>query len=419
MRSKVVVTFALCGATVAVWGGASSGDARRTSARGHRPGYAVTLQRRIPQVMKANAIPGIVVLIRSPSRGNWSHTFGTAVIGKHVPMSLRNRFRIGSNTKTMTSTVILQLVQEHRLNLNDPISKFVSGVPNGQHITIAELSEMRSGLFSYTFDPGFNATLDRRPRKAWTPRELLRIAFSHPADFAPGTQYEYSNTNIVLLGLVIQKLTHMSASRAFQQRIFRPLGMTHTVLPQRTMWAIPGPHAQGYQFGTNVATIKSYALPPAQRRAALSGRLKPVNDTRASPSWAWTAGGAISTPADLARYVKALVGGGLLDRRLQRLRLHSIRPIVPGQRNGVGYGLGIAQFAPGILGHDGQIPGYSSFMVYDTRTHDTIIVAANLAASPVSGEPAAVMVAETIIGKLYGKSALPKRTAAAGAEGRG
>ncbi len=109
--------------------------------------------------MKANAIPG-VVLITSPSRGNWSHTFGTAVIGRHVPMSLRNRFRIGSNTKTMTSTVILQLVEEHRLKLNDPISKFVSGVPNGRHITIAELSEMRSGLFSHTFDPGFNATRD-------------------------------------------------------------------------------------------------------------------------------------------------------------------------------------------------------------------------------------------------------------------
>ncbi len=154
-------------------------------------------------------------------------------------MSLRDSFRIGSNTKTMTSTVILQLVQERKLKLNDPISKFVSGVPNGQKITIAELSEMRSGLYSYSFDPGFNATLDTQPGKAWTPDELLRIAFAHPPDFAPGTQYEYSNTNIVLLGVVIQKLTGMSASQAFQKRIFGPLGMTHTFLPKRTDSAIP------------------------------------------------------------------------------------------------------------------------------------------------------------------------------------
>jgi D-alanyl-D-alanine carboxypeptidase len=419
MRSRVIVTVALCGAAVAAWGGASSStaksrDAATTSARTHRPGYAGTLQRQIPQVMKANAIPGVTVLIKSPSRGNWSQTFGTAVLGKHVPMSLRNSFRIGSNTKTMTSTVILQLVQEHRLKLNDPISKFVPGVPDGRHITIAELSEMRSGLYSYSFDRRFNATLDRRPRKAWTPRELLRIAFSHPSNFAPGAQYEYSNTNIVLLGVVIQKLTGMSAAKAFQQRIFGPLGMKHTFLPKRTMWAIPAPHAQGYQFGTNVATINSYALPTAQLPAALSGRLKPINNTNSSPSWAFTAGGVISTTGDLARYVKVLVAGGLLDKRLQRLRLRSVRPVAPDQPNGVKYGLGLVEFAPGIFGHDGQIPGYSSFMVYNIKTGDTIIVAANLAASPVNGQPAAVEVAQAIIAKLYGNSVVPKQNPTAG-----
>ena len=101
-------------------------------------------------------------------------------------MSLKDHFRIGSNTKTMTSTVILQLVEEGKLKLNDPIGKFVTGVPNGNKITIRELSEMRSGLFSYTFDPGFNATLDRNPKKGWTSGELLKIAFTHKPNFAPG-----------------------------------------------------------------------------------------------------------------------------------------------------------------------------------------------------------------------------------------
>ena len=165
------------------------------------PAYAMTLQQQLPEVMKANAIPGVVVLIKSPTRGDWSGTFGTAEIGKEVPMSLNDFLRIGSNTKTMTSTVILQLVQEGKLKLDDPISKFRPDVPNGKNITIAQLSEMRSGLYSYTFDPGFNATLDKEPQKAWTPDELLAIAFKHPANFPPGQKYDYSNTNIVLLGV--------------------------------------------------------------------------------------------------------------------------------------------------------------------------------------------------------------------------
>ncbi|CAN5327225.1 serine hydrolase domain-containing protein [soil metagenome] len=377
------------------------------------PGYAATLQEQIPEVMTKNAIPGVVVMITSPRQGDWSSTFGTAVIGKNVPMSLDDFFRIGSNTKTMTSTVILQLVQEGKLSLEDPISKFRLDVPNGENITIAQLSEMRSGLFSYSFDPGFNTTLDREPQKAWTPDELLQIAFSHPANFAPGQQYDYSNTNIVLLGLVIEKLTGMSASQAFSERIFKPLGLTHTSLPVNTDSSIPGPHAQGYQFGTNADTIDSYAVPAAQLPAALDGTLEPIDQTDANPSWAWTAGGAISTPSDLAVYVKALVGGGLLDEKTQKLRLDSIQPTVPGQTGGVGYGLGLAQFAPEIIGHDGQLPGYSTFMVYNENTGDTIIVGANLSASPVDGETAAVVVAKSIIATLYGTASVPTGNPAA------
>jgi D-alanyl-D-alanine carboxypeptidase len=374
---------------------------------GKVPSYGAKLQTLIPEAMKANAIPGTVVLIRSPTQGNWSATFGTAELGKQVPMSLKDHFRIGSNTKTMTSTVILQLVEEGKLKLNDPIGKFVPGVPNGSKITIRELSEMRSGLFSYTFDPGFNATLDKNPKKGWTSAELLKIAFKHKPNFAPGKEYEYCNTNIVLLGVVIEKLTGMTASKAFEERIFKPLGMNHTELPARTNWKLPEPHAQGYQFGTNVETIASYAVPKAEQAAALDGSLKPLDQTDANPSWAWTAGGAISTPAELATYVKAMVGGGLLDKQMQKVRLNSIRPVVAGQKSGVGYGLGIAQFAPNILGHDGQVPGFSSFMVYDIRTGDTVIISANLSASPVTGENAAVELGKVVLGTLYGNAIVP------------
>jgi D-alanyl-D-alanine carboxypeptidase len=333
-----------------------------STAGSSQPAYAAMLQSEIAKVMTANAIPGVVVLIKSPSHGDWSARFGTAELGKTVPMSLDDYFRIGSNTKTMTSTVILQLVQEGKLKLDDPIGKYRSDVPNGQNITIDQLSEMRSGLYSYTFDKGFNETL---------------------------------------LGVVIEQLTGMSASDAFQKRIFDPLKLTHSSLPKNTDSSIPNSHPQGYQFGTNAATIDSYAVPAANLSAALDGTLKPINETDSSPSWAWTAGGAISTPDDLAVYVKALVGGGLLDAKTQQIRLDSVIPSDPSRPDGIGYGLGIARFAPNIYGHDGQLPGFSTFMVYDSEQDTTIIIGANLSASPVDGQNASVVLGKTVISIRY------------------
>jgi D-alanyl-D-alanine carboxypeptidase len=408
VTGRVLLAVVVCALAVALGGVASSSGAQKAAKPAKQPAYAAKLSTELPAAMKENAVPGIAVLIDSPSKGNWRATFGTAKIGKQVPMKMSDLFRIGSNTKTMTSTVILQLVEEGKLKLNDPIGKFVPGVPNGTKITIRELAEMRSGLYSYTFDPAFNKTLDTNPKKAWKSSELLKIAFAHKPNFAPGAEYEYSNTNIVLLGVVIEKLTGETASEAFQERIFGPLKMKHSSLPEPSEWKIPGPHAQGYQFGTNVATIESYAVPKAEQAAALDGTLKPLDDTDASPSWAWTAGGAISTPSELATYAKALgTGKGLLSPKMQKVRLNSLRPIVPGDKSGVEYGIGLAQFAPGIVGHDGQLPGYSSFMAYDINTGDTIILSANLSASPVTGENAAVELAKVIIATLYGSGDVP------------
>ena len=354
------------------------------------------MTRAMTEAIKDNAVPGLVMLVRSP-KGDWQTVLGTAEIGTDKPWTLGDHFRIGSNTKTMTATVILQLAQEGKLKLSDPVAKYVPGVPNGDKITIANLAEMRSGLYSYTADPAFNRTLDEQPKKAWTPAELLRIAFAHPVNAAPDTEFEYSNTNIVLLGVIIEKLTGMSATEAFQKRIFEPLGLKQTSLPLPAQWALPDPHPQGYQFLTNAATVDSYAVPKDKLKAALDGTFKPLNYTDANPSWAWTAGGAISTAGELAAYVKALVGGGLLNAEMQKVRFDSIRPIT----SGAGYGLGIAQFGP-MYGHDGQLPGFSSFMAYDPKTKTTLIIGANLAAEPTNGANAATELAKAAMGVLYG-----------------
>ncbi|MFD4441965.1 serine hydrolase domain-containing protein [Nocardia sp. NPDC058519] len=414
-RTSIAVFVATAGLFIAAGCGTSpdsGGSATRTpSGSQAEPAYATTLRPVITQLMKDNVIPGAVVVVKSPKDGDWTETFGTRVIGANDPMTVDDYFRIASNTKTMTSTVILQLVQEGKLALEDPIAKYWPGVPNGDRITIAQLSEMRSGLYSYTFDPQFNAMLDSDPNKVWTPEELLAIAFSHPVNFAPGEKFDYSNTNIILLGLVIEKITKMSAAENFQKRIFEPLGLKHTSLPAAEDHTIPDPHPQGYAFGTNVSTIDTYALPPAEQAAAVAGTLQPSNATDESPSWTWTAGAAISTVDDMATYVRALVDGGLLDEKTQRVRMDSIQPIDPAAPDVAGYGLGIVRFGLHLFGHDGQMPGFMTFMGHDPESDLTIVVATNLATVP-SGEGSALVLVKAMLPVFYGADAVPGDPAA-------
>ncbi|WP_405494363.1 serine hydrolase domain-containing protein [Nocardia sp. NBC_00511] len=370
------------------------------------PGYAATLRPIIEKLMKDNVIPGAVVVVKSPKDGDWTAEFGTGTIGKDDPLTADDYFRIGSNTKTMTVTVLMQLAQEGKLSLDDPIGKYRQGVPNGDRITLAQLAEMRSGLFSYTFDPAFNASLDNEPQQVWTPDELLNIAFSHPVNFAPGEKFEYSNTNTILLGLVIEKVSNMSVADNFQQRIFTPLGLRHTSFPAATDSSIPDPHPQGYAFGTNVSTLQTYELPPDQQAAALAGTLKPSNQTTSSPSWTWTAGAAISTVDDMATFVRALADGDLLNKDMQQTRIDSIRPIDPANPAMAGYGLGIVRFGAHLLGHDGQMPGFMTFMGHDPDSGLTIVVATNLATVP-AGEGSALVLVKGMLPTFYGANAVP------------
>ncbi|MFH5207203.1 serine hydrolase domain-containing protein [Antrihabitans spumae] len=410
-RTRTVASIAAA-ALLIVTGCSSSDDSSETTSSGTSPspspfpfpststpadpGYAAEVKSAVEKVMKDNAIPGAIVVIKSAKQGDSTATFGTQKVGEDVPMSVDDYFRIGSITKTMTSTVILQLVQEGKLSLDDPIDKYRKGVPNGENITIAQLSEMRSGLFTYTADPGFDATLNNDPEKAWTPDELLDIAFSHPNVSAPGEKYEYVNTNIILLGLVIEQLTGKSIEQAFTERIFEPLGLKHTSFPAATDTSIPDPHPQGYSFPSDENEMSA-----ADQKAAVDGKLKPADQTNWNPSWGWTAGGAISTVGDLTTYIEAVVKGGLLDEKMQKIRLDSILPIDPR----AGYGLGIARFGS-LLGHDGQIPGFMTFAGYDPTSELTIVIATNLATVP-AGEGTALAVLKGIMPIFYGPDGEP------------
>src|SRR5262245_55781895 len=150
-----------------------------------KPIDQAALQTMIDNTAKELLIPGAVVLLRTP-QGEFTVTYGTTLLGAASPPSAGTYFRIASNTKTLTAAVIMRLAQENKLSLDDPISKYVLGVPNGDNITIAELLEMRSGLYNYTNDPIISATIDTEPSQGLDPRRVTDNCIRAPTEFLAG-----------------------------------------------------------------------------------------------------------------------------------------------------------------------------------------------------------------------------------------
>lgn len=184
--------------------------------------------------------PGAVMLIRTPE-GEFTATYGVTSPGGSTPVSVDDHIRIGSNTKTWTGTVILQLVQEGKIALDDPVSKYRPDVPNGDNITIEQLLMMRSGLADYTETLALNTALDPDPQRVWEPEELVAMGLALPPDFEPGTKYHYSNTNTILLGLLAEQLDKKPLSQIYNGRLFASLGLTETSFPEIADSTSPSP----------------------------------------------------------------------------------------------------------------------------------------------------------------------------------
>jgi D-alanyl-D-alanine carboxypeptidase len=426
-RRSVVVASALPSSVRAGWlwiqtvgailgvallvGACSAGSSPgRSSSGGSTAGFTpinqMWLRIRVTAMAREMLVPGAVALVRSPA-GEVSTTYGTTTVGGRVPVSLADHVRIGSITKTWTGTVILQQAHEGKLSLDDPVSKFRPDVPGGDHITIVELLNMRSGLYNYTETRELNEIGDSDPQKVWNPDELLALAYSHPPYFPPGTGYHYSNTNTVLLGLIAEKLDAKPLSQVFQDRLFTPLGLKGTLFPPTTSNAIPDPHPQGYMYGNNVLTMGSpAAVPPDMQAAAKAGTLKPNDQTSLNPSWAWAGGAGISTAADLATWVEALADGKLLDPDMQARRIASLQSTNPAQPDAQ-YGLAIAKYGA-LYGHTGEVPGFNAFAGTDPENKMTIVVWVNL--NPTAdGRAAAMLIAKDLIEQMY-RSSTPTPT---------
>ncbi|MEI6621621.1 MAG: serine hydrolase domain-containing protein [Actinomycetes bacterium] len=289
--------------------------------------------------------------------GQWVGTSGTAGPGQSQAPTPADHTRIGSITKTMTATVVLQLIDEGKVSFDDVVDKYVPGMPNGSTATLRNLLEMTSGIPTYTDGTTVVNQYAAKPTTAFTPQQLVDSVKKLPPMFAPGTQMFYSNTNYVLLGMIIEKVTGQQIAPVFKARILDPLRMGQTSVPGSSS-AIPTPYLSGASTQTNP-----------------EGTLK--NATNWSPTLAFTAGEVISTLDDLHTWGVALgTGRGILSAATEKLRLDSVKTTVPPNTAERSYGLGIVNTA-GWLGHTGEIPGYNTTVQYYPDTHTTIVVMVN------------------------------------------
>jgi D-alanyl-D-alanine carboxypeptidase len=347
-----------------LWVTSFPAQAVSTASTSKPPSYVARLRPQLVAKMQQLRIPGAIIYVDDPGQGSWTTALGTSDLATHAPMNVNSHMPIASITKTMTATVILQLVDAGKLRLDDSVSTYQPDVPNGTHITIRELLNMTSGLFSFDEDPGFLHTWQADPGKVWNPQEEMAIAFKHQPYFVPGKGFHYSGTNYILLGLIIEQLTHQPVEEVFQQRIFSPLGMNGSSLPPATSAAIPDPHPQGYMYGSLLDLLEG---PKANTVAGT-----PHDVTSWSRSEGWTAGAVISTVHDLQIWAKALATGKLLSSVAHREQLSFTL------QSQDGYGLGVTNYFPGFVGHDGANPGFQSWMGYQPQTGATIVVLTNL-----------------------------------------
>ncbi|MFE2409230.1 serine hydrolase domain-containing protein [Kitasatospora sp. NPDC059408] len=349
------------------------------------PDVTAKLDAAVQRVLTQTGVPGINVGIITPG-GTYLKSFGVADKTAGTAMDPSLHLRIGSETKTFTATAVLRLVDQGKVGLDDPISKYVDGVPGGDGITVRELGEMRSGLFPYSSDPDFVNTLINDPNHVFTPDQLLAYGYKHPAVSPPGTQFQYNNSNYIILGKLVEKLGGQPAEQFITDQVITPASLSQTSFPSGT--SIPSPYAHGYTEQTPTGAI--------------------ADATNWDPSWAWTAGAIVSTVSDLESWAKTLATGTLVKPATQVERLKAL----PTGDAGVGYGFGLFK-NNGWIGHNGSLPGYESVAVYLPQAQSTLALQLNTDVLYQGSEPSSLFANEItkILSPKYVYS-IPPSTAA-------
>ncbi len=301
---------------------------------------------------------GVIAGVWSPE-GSWVGTSGTAGADSDEPITPAHHTRIGSVTKTFTGTVLLQQVEEGTMSLDDPIEKYVPGLPNGTTATLRDLAQMTSGIPSYTQVEAWQYDYFTDVERVFTAEELLAYVTGTPALFPAGTRFDYSNSNTVALALAIERATGRPFGEVLAEGVLEPLGLDGTSWPG-TSPDIPTPFLSGQtEQGLPENSVKDATL--------------------WNPSWTNAAGEMISTFDDLRVWGRALgTGDGILSPGTQELRMGSFDEnfSIEGNDATGTYGIG-AGLLGGWVGHAGELPGYNTSVLYRRETDTTLVVVVN------------------------------------------
>lgn len=335
MRTHVIP---MCAAVVAAAIGTTAVPASASTSSAVSDGAVSGVLHRLTTT---DGAPGALAAISNGNGRTTVLTSGVADLSTGAPVAADSRFRIGSMTKMFVATVVLQLVAEHRVDLDAPIERYLPGVVrgngnDGRHITVRELLQHTSGLPDY-MDYISEQAVVTDPLTHYSPQDLLNIALAHPSLFKPGTSESYSNTDYVLAGLLIQAVTGHSYGEEITRRIIEPFGLRDTSVPV-DQTGIPGTHPHGYAELPNSA---------------------PTDVSDFNPSVAYASGAMISSGADMNRFLGALLQGRLLPPA----ELRAMQTTVP-TGGGSGYGLGLESIplpcGGEFWGHDGGILGFET-----------------------------------------------------------
>jgi D-alanyl-D-alanine carboxypeptidase len=315
------------------------------------------VQHQLNSLVNKDGFPGALASVRDAGGRVRNYTSGPGV-------PVNGQVRIGSNTKTFTAVVALQLVGEGRIDLDATVEHYLPGlVPNGGNITVRELLQQTSGLPDYD-DVLFTKPQDLvdKAHSYYEPRRLLDAALTRPAEFPPGSKWEYSNTNYILAGLIVEQVTERPIGEEITKRVIEPLGLRDTYWPGVGEQRIRGTHPRGY--------------------VAVAAGSPWVDVTDMDPSLGWSAGEIVSTPSDLRAFFEALVGGRLLKPAQQKAMTTTVP--APGfePTGDWQYGLGLARYRLSCggyaWGHGGDIQGFESRDLVTTDGRSAVVAVTGL-----------------------------------------
>ena len=340
----------------------------------------IRLQSLLDSLRQSAAFPGATLAVALPDAEVIAVAAGFSDTTRKTAMRTSDKLLQGSVGKTYVAAVAMQLVGEGKLDLDAPISRYLgdepwfSRLPNARHITVRQLMNHTSGLVRYEFQPAAAAALRATPFREWTPVDRLTLIFDTAAPFAAGEGWEYSDTNYIVLGMIIERLTRQPYYTELRRRILQPLALRNTIPSDRPELPglVVGYAGAGNELGGYDASMEG-------------GRL------RINPQFEWTGGGIASTTADLARWAKLLYEGKAFPSELLPRMLDGVpAKLGPNTRYGLGVILRETRLGP-IYGHSGFFPGYATEMLYVPSLRTAAAIQVNVTAPYPRGLVAALV----------------------------